>query len=125
MIKTYLFLIGAIFCEVAGTMLLPISQNFTKFPNMSSTFTIFEHIREIPTKFHQNFAETMQKSTQKSEKDFNSFFNVPFNAYGEHSPYVSPLKSDFKRILSNQNPLFKDQNTFTYFSAIKSLSLII
>lgn len=30
MFKTYLFLIGAIFCEVAGTMLLPISQNFTK-----------------------------------------------------------------------------------------------
>jgi len=30
-IKTYIFLIGAIFCEVAGTMLLPASQNFTKF----------------------------------------------------------------------------------------------
>ena len=30
MIKTYLFLTGAIFCEVAGTMLLPASQNFTK-----------------------------------------------------------------------------------------------
>ena len=30
MIKTYLFLIGAIFSEVAGTMLLPASQNFTK-----------------------------------------------------------------------------------------------
>ena len=30
MVKTYLFLIGAIFCEVAGTMLLPVSQNFTK-----------------------------------------------------------------------------------------------
>ena len=30
MLKTYLFLVGAIFCEVAGTMLLPISQNFTK-----------------------------------------------------------------------------------------------
>ena len=30
MIKTYLFLIGAIFCEVAGTILLPASQNFTK-----------------------------------------------------------------------------------------------
>ncbi len=30
MLKTYLFLIAAIFCEVAGTMLLPISQNFTK-----------------------------------------------------------------------------------------------
>ena len=31
MLKTYLFLIGAIFCEVAGTMLLPVSQNFIKF----------------------------------------------------------------------------------------------
>tara|TARA_B100000214_G_C23817426_1_gene557989 strand:- start:200 stop:532 length:333 start_codon:yes stop_codon:yes gene_type:complete len=30
MTKTYLFLIAAIFCEVAGTMLLPITQNFTK-----------------------------------------------------------------------------------------------
>jgi small multidrug resistance pump len=30
MIKTYLFLSIAIFCEVAGTMLLPVSQNFTK-----------------------------------------------------------------------------------------------
>lgn len=31
MIKTYLFLFVAIFCEVAGTMLLPVIQNFTKF----------------------------------------------------------------------------------------------
>ena len=30
MIKTYFFLSNAIFCEVAGTMLLPVSQNFTK-----------------------------------------------------------------------------------------------
>jgi small multidrug resistance pump len=30
MLKTYLYLIGAIFSEVAGTMLLPVSQNFTK-----------------------------------------------------------------------------------------------
>ena len=30
MVKTYSFLFIAIFCEVAGTMLLPISQNFTK-----------------------------------------------------------------------------------------------
>tara|TARA_Y100001935_G_C16895758_1_gene309262 strand:- start:53 stop:385 length:333 start_codon:yes stop_codon:yes gene_type:complete len=28
--KTYIFLFGAIFCEVAGTMLLPASQNFSK-----------------------------------------------------------------------------------------------
>jgi len=30
MLKTYIFLTAAIFCEVAGTMLLPLSQNFTK-----------------------------------------------------------------------------------------------
>ena len=30
MVKTYLFLVCAIFCEVDGTMLLPVSQNFTK-----------------------------------------------------------------------------------------------
>ena len=30
MVKTYIFLFGAIICEVAGTMLLPISKNFTK-----------------------------------------------------------------------------------------------
>ena len=38
MLKTYLFLIGAIFCEVVGTMLLPITQNFTKvFPTIILT----------------------------------------------------------------------------------------
>ena len=30
MIKTYIFLVGAIFFEVAGTMLIPVTQNFTK-----------------------------------------------------------------------------------------------
>ena len=30
MVKTYAILLVAIFCEVAGTMLLPISNNFTK-----------------------------------------------------------------------------------------------
>ena len=38
MLKTYLFQIGAIFCEVVGTMLLPITQNFTKvFPTVILT----------------------------------------------------------------------------------------
>ena len=40
MVKTYLFLVGAIFCEVAGTMLLPVSQNFTK-PIPTTLLTIF------------------------------------------------------------------------------------
>ena len=40
MVKTYLFLIGAIFCEVDGTMLIPVSQNFSKL--IPTTFlTIF------------------------------------------------------------------------------------
>jgi len=30
MIKTYAILLVAIFCEVAGTMLLPVSNNFTR-----------------------------------------------------------------------------------------------
>ena len=30
MIKAYFFMSVAIFCEVAGTMLLPVTQNFTK-----------------------------------------------------------------------------------------------
>jgi len=35
-IKTYVFLIGAIFFEVAGTMLLPVTKNFTKpFPTVA------------------------------------------------------------------------------------------
>ena len=38
MVKTYIFLIVAIFFEVAGTMLLPVSQNFTKLiPTVSLT----------------------------------------------------------------------------------------
>ena len=31
MVKTYAILLVAIFCEVAGTMLLPVSNNFTRF----------------------------------------------------------------------------------------------
>ena len=40
MVKTYLLLVGAIFCEVAGTMLLPVSQNFTKLIP-TATLSIF------------------------------------------------------------------------------------
>ncbi|MDC0517912.1 multidrug efflux SMR transporter [Candidatus Pelagibacter sp.] len=31
MVKTYFILLIAIFCEVAGTMLLPVTHNFSKF----------------------------------------------------------------------------------------------
>ena len=41
MTKTYLFLIIAIFCEVGGTMLLPVSQNFTKIIPTTSLAVLY------------------------------------------------------------------------------------
>jgi len=52
------------------------------------------------------------------EKDFESFFQVPFNVDLEH--YVSPLKDDLKRMLSNENPLFNKYGEYTYFTAFKN-----
>ena len=56
MIKTYIILIFAIFFEVGGTMLLPVSQNFTKiFPTatlavlyLSSFYLITFVVDKIP-----------------------------------------------------------------------------
>lgn len=54
------------------------------------------------------------------EKDFNSFFEAPFHAYGQKTDYVSPMRSDLKRILSaSENPLFVSDNDFSYFTAIQ------
>ena len=40
----YLFLLGATFCEVAGTLLLPITQNFTKlFPTVILAYVTCPH----------------------------------------------------------------------------------
>lgn len=50
-------------------------------------------------------------------KDFASFFAAPFNAYGESSAYVSPMKGDLARFLSLGNPLFATEDDFTYFTA--------
>ncbi|MEO0401021.1 MAG: GNAT family N-acetyltransferase [Pseudomonadota bacterium] len=53
------------------------------------------------------------------ERDFASFFDVPFEVYEPGSPYVSPLKSDLKRFLdADANPLFKGASDFTYFTAL-------
>ena len=41
MIKTYLILIVAILFEVAGTMLLPVSQNFTKIIPTASLAALY------------------------------------------------------------------------------------
>jgi small multidrug resistance pump len=50
MVKTYIFLVGAIFCEVAGTMLLPVSQNFTKLiPTVA--LSVFLSLRILSSNF--------------------------------------------------------------------------
>ncbi len=54
------------------------------------------------------------------ERDFTSFFDVPFQAYSSAEPYVSPLKSDLKRFLTTGvNPLFETDDTYTYYTALK------
>ncbi|MBU2992697.1 hypothetical protein Q4555_04185 [Octadecabacter sp. 1_MG-2023] len=52
-------------------------------------------------------------------EDFDAFFDAPFNAYGADSPYVSPLKGDLKRFLSQANPLVSGagEGALTYFTA--------
>ena len=55
------------------------------------------------------------------ENDFSSFFDAPFNAYGEGSLYVSPMRADLKRFLSlEKNPLFRGESELTYFTAFKN-----
>ena len=50
--------------------------------------------------------------------DFQAFFEAPFNAYGEDSPYVSPLKADLKRFLDRgRNPLFQGASDLCFFTA--------
>ena len=51
------------------------------------------------------------------ENNFESFFDVPFQIYGSLFPHISYLKSDLKRFLSLENPLFISENDFRYFTA--------
>lgn len=52
------------------------------------------------------------------ERDFDAFFRAPFDAYGDNTPYVSPMRTDFARFLTaGVNPLFPTNDHFTYFTA--------
>jgi GNAT superfamily N-acetyltransferase len=52
------------------------------------------------------------------ERDFEAFFAAPFDAYGEQTPYISPMKSDLKRFFTTgENPLFPSDDLFTWFTA--------
>ncbi len=57
---------------------------------------------------------------QLRERDFDSFFEAPFEAYGRDSAYVSPLRSDLKRFLDPaQHPTFNRPDDLTFFSVSK------
>lgn len=55
------------------------------------------------------------------EGDFDAFFAVPFNCYAD-TPYVSPMKSDLRRILDGaRNPLFRDgHGEFTFYTVARN-----
>ena len=54
------------------------------------------------------------------ERDFDSFFQAPFEAYGPTSPFVSPLRSDLQRFLDpRRNPTFARAEDITYFSLLR------
>ncbi len=53
------------------------------------------------------------------ERDFASFFEVPFAVYNTNGPYISPMKGDLARFLSCKNPLFASEADFTYFTALR------
>lgn len=54
------------------------------------------------------------------ERDFESFFAAPFNAYGRATPYVSPMKSDLERFLdAGRNPLFTRFGEGTFYSVLR------
>ena len=58
------------------------------------------------------------------ERNFSTFFEAPFVAYGPDTHYVSPMRGDLARFLSLKNPLFETDTDFTYFTALKDGSPI-
>jgi GNAT superfamily N-acetyltransferase len=58
------------------------------------------------------------------KNDFEAFFNLPFKIYAESFPHVSYLKSDLKRFLSLENPLFTSVEDFRYFTAEQDGKLV-
>lgn len=50
--------------------------------------------------------------------DWRAFFESPFNAYGPDTGFVSPLRSDIRRMLDPaKNPLWLSGNPFRYWTA--------
>jgi hypothetical protein len=53
------------------------------------------------------------------KNDINTFFEVPFVVRGEKSAFASTFKPDLKQMLSTQNPIFKSENDFVYYTFIQ------
>ncbi|PBC06282.1 GNAT family N-acetyltransferase [Mesorhizobium sp. WSM3860] len=54
------------------------------------------------------------------ERDIAAFFRAPFNAYGDATPYVSPMLGDLRRSLSSKtNPLFASEDDFSFFAVLR------
>jgi GNAT superfamily N-acetyltransferase len=54
------------------------------------------------------------------EGDAGAFFEVPFNVYGEETGYVSPMRSDIRRMLdAAANPLLSGGNPHRFWTAHK------
>jgi GNAT superfamily N-acetyltransferase len=57
---------------------------------------------------------------QVLERDFSSFFDVPFAQYGEGQRYVSPLRSDLAVLLDgDRNPSFRGRDRVTFFTVVR------
>ncbi len=53
------------------------------------------------------------------ERDFDSFFRVPFVQYGQESAYVSPFRADLQELLDGaRNPTFPGTDALTYFTVL-------
>ena len=58
------------------------------------------------------------------EGDFNAMFEAPFACYGRDHPFVSPLRGDFRKSLSSENPFFRDFARFTLFTAHRGRRIV-
>lgn len=58
---------------------------------------------------------------QLLERDFKTFFQVPFAQYGPDEVYVSPFRGDLARALDGaRNPVFGDPDRITFFTVVRN-----
>lgn len=51
--------------------------------------------------------------------DFETFFRAPFEIYDKNFPHISILKTDMRRFLSIENPIFRSTDDFQYFTVVE------